>query len=161
MKVRSTDHAKVGSTNKPLVVCLECHRTGVTIESNNQTTVTNDLAGETVGNYVVLDNLKFPLFQKEWSAREELLLLQGIMKCGMGNWIDISEQYVKTKKADECEEHYFTFYYKSKENNLPTNEEDCIINGPRIVEDFGSQKQINLPIDQSKAEYAEKRINKF
>lgn len=59
------------------------------------------------------------------------------MKCGMGNWIDISEQYVKTKGASDCEEHYFTFYYKSKENNLPTNEEDCIINGPRVVEDVG------------------------
>lgn len=36
------------------------------------------------------------------------------MKCGMGNWIDISEQYVKTKTPQDCENHYFTFYYKSK-----------------------------------------------
>lgn len=55
---------------------------------------------ETVGKYVVLDNLNFQLFDKNWSAKEELLLLQGIMKCGMGNWIDISEQYVKSKDAE-------------------------------------------------------------
>jgi hypothetical protein len=50
----------------------------------------------------------------------------------MGNWIDISEQYVKTKQPDACEEHYFTFYYKSKEFNIST-EEDCIIKGHRKV----------------------------
>lgn len=106
-------------------MCLECLRTGMTISNanNNQ---------ETIGNYIVLDNLKFPMFSADWTAKEELLLLQGIMKCGMGNWMDISEQYIKTKTAEECEEHYFTFYYKSKENNLPV-EEDCIIKGPRKV----------------------------
>ena len=80
---------------------------------------------------MVLDNLKFQLFHKDWTAKEELLLLQGIMKCGMCNWIDISEQYVKGKSPIDCEEHYITFYYKSKENNIPTNEEDVIITGPR------------------------------
>ena len=70
---------------------------------------------ETIGKYIVLDNLQFQLFTEDWDAREELLLLQGIMKCGLGNWFDISEQYVKTKSAPACEIHYFTFYYKSKE----------------------------------------------
>jgi transcriptional adapter 2-alpha len=46
---------------------------------------------ETVGKYVVLDNLKFNIFSRDWTAKEELLMLQGITKCGMGNWIDISE----------------------------------------------------------------------
>ena len=55
------------------------------------------------------------------------------MKCGMGNWIDIAEQYVKSKTASDCEGHYFAFYYKNKENNLPTVEEDCIIEGPRKI----------------------------
>lgn len=92
----------------------------------------NNLESETVGRYIVLDNLKFSIFSRDWTAKEELLLLQGITKCGMGNWIDISEQYVKTKTPDECEEHYFTFYYKSKEDNLPV-ENDCIIKGQRVI----------------------------
>jgi hypothetical protein len=49
------------------------------------------------------------------------------MKCGMGNWIDISDLYVKTKNPQECEMHYFTFYYKSKEDNMPTID-DCLVN---------------------------------
>jgi len=52
---------------------------------------TNNLASDTVGKYTVLDNLKFPLFSPDWTAKDELLLLQGITKCGMGNWIDISD----------------------------------------------------------------------
>ena len=31
------------------------------------------------------------------------------MKCGLGNWTDISEQYLKAqKRPDECETHYFS-----------------------------------------------------
>lgn len=63
------------------------------------------------------------------------------MKCGMGNWIDISEQYVKTKTAADCEEHYFTFYYKSKEHNMP-DELDCIINGNREISFAGCEEPI-------------------
>lgn len=40
--------------------------------------------------YHVFDNLNFPLFTKDWTAHEELKILQGIMKCGLGNWADIS-----------------------------------------------------------------------
>jgi len=103
------------------VICLECHRKGVKpINKEGKDSEPN------VSKYAVLDNLNFQLFSPDWSAKEELLLLQGIMKCGMGNWIDISEQYIKTKSPEDCEDHYFTFYYKSKENNLPTND-DLII----------------------------------
>ena len=50
----------------------------------------------------------------------------------MGNWVDIADQYIKTKDPKECEEHYFSFYYKSRDDALP-NIDDCIIKGPRIV----------------------------
>lgn len=31
VKIRSAQHINVGNQGKPLVVCLECHRTGVTV----------------------------------------------------------------------------------------------------------------------------------
>lgn len=79
---------------------------------------------------MILDNLKFSMFHPDWNAKEELFLIQGIMKCGMGNWIDISDLYVKTKTDKECEQHYFTFFYKNKENFMPT-EDDCLFGQPR------------------------------
>jgi len=48
------------------------------------------------------------------------------MKCGLGNWKEVSDQYVKTKSPKDCEEHYYTFYFRSKEEHLP-NQEDYII----------------------------------
>lgn len=74
----------------------------------------------------------------------------------MGNWIDISEQYIKTKTPEECEEHYFTFYYKSKQDSLPT-EKDCIITGSRLIHNGN----IKIPIDESKALESEKRRKAF
>lgn len=74
--------------------------------------------------------MNFPLFSKDWTAKEELLLIQGIMKCGLGNWVDISEQYIRSKEAKECEDHYYTFYYKSKLDPLPNND-DVIAKGTR------------------------------
>ena len=33
----------------------------------------------------------FPLFIKQWSARDELELIEGIMRHGLGNWHDVAE----------------------------------------------------------------------
>lgn len=155
MKIKSTDHEAAG---KPIVVCLECHRTGAPVTAQTSNTANNKAVPETVGKYIVLDNLKFPLVSPDWSAKEELLLIQGIMKCGMGNWIDISEQYIKTKTPDECEEHYFTFYYKSKENNLPTGD-DCIIQGSRnISKNAQGESVLEIPVNQAKSDNSFKRV---
>lgn len=49
------------------------------------------------------------------------------MKCGLGNWKDVAEQYVKGGKTpDDCEEHFFTFYSRSLHEHIP-NDEDFII----------------------------------
>lgn len=47
------------------------------------------------------------------------MLIQGIMKCGLGNWIDIQEQFVKNKSAKDCENHYFGLVYKSYDPKEP------------------------------------------
>ena len=117
VKVRCLD-----CTTTPIHMCLECHRTGEEKYDHKSTHA-----------YYILDNLNFPLFIKNWSAKEELMLIQGIMKCGLGNWIDISEQYVKTKDSKECEDHYFTFYYKARDDSLPDPQMDVIMRTPKHV----------------------------
>lgn len=55
----------------------------------------------------------FPLLVKEWSARDELELAEGIMKFGLGNFQDICEQTSlkhKGKTHSECRDHYFALY---------------------------------------------------
>jgi hypothetical protein len=84
------------------------------------------------------------------------MLIQGIMKCGLGNWIDISEQYVKHKTPKECEEHYFSFYYKSIADFLP-KQDDCIIKGPRIVRG----DQIEYDYYENKVMQAQERVSEY
>jgi hypothetical protein len=40
------------------------------------------------------------------------------MKCGMGNWADITLQFVKTKTADECEKFYLGKLYMCGEDHI-------------------------------------------
>lgn len=47
--------------------------------------------------------------EADWTAEEELLLLEAIEMFGMGNWKDIAE-HVATKSDRKCENHYMTAY---------------------------------------------------
>lgn len=76
-------------------------------------------------------------------------MLQGITKCGMGNWIDISEQYVKSKSPEEVEEHYFAFYYKTKETPYPSTD-DIIFKSNRQIRQDRNETIIEIPYDNRK-----------
>jgi len=47
--------------------------------------------------YHVITKLDFPIFDLKWSAKEELLLFEGLEKYGFGNWIDISSHIATDK----------------------------------------------------------------
>jgi len=55
--------------------------------------------------YNVLQNLNFVLFDKKWSAKQELLLFEGLAKFGFGNWRMIAE-HIGGKSAAETKKHY-------------------------------------------------------
>jgi hypothetical protein len=66
--------------------------------------------------YLVYDNLSFPLFDPAWTASEELSLVQGIMKYGLGNWNDIAENFLRGRSASLCEAHYFGMLYRKSDH---------------------------------------------
>lgn len=74
--------------------------------------------------YYVMDRLNFPLFSSDFSAREELALLQGLMKMGMDNFTEIADQHLPGKDPKKCEAHYYSFYYKSNQDPLPAMDTD-------------------------------------
>ena len=101
------------SGKSPFVICLECLRHGKTSE---------DFPGHKADHdYYVFDNLEFPLLTDDWTAFEEIRLIQGIMKCGLGNWQEIAESYVKgsstatAKTPEQCETHYYGVLMKQEE----------------------------------------------
>ncbi|DAZ98929.1 TPA: LOW QUALITY PROTEIN: hypothetical protein N0F65_001368 [Lagenidium giganteum] len=81
-----------------------CVRAGSEADSTSAVNVTNGAAaskdGSAAGN--------------EWTAEEELLLLEGIEMFGMGNWKDIGD-HVVTKSEKKCESHYMTAYLSTSD----------------------------------------------
>ncbi|CAN7132211.1 unnamed protein product [Brassica rapa subsp. narinosa] len=68
--------------------------------------------------YRVMGNLTFPLICPDWSADDEMLLLEGLEIYGMGNWAEVAE-HVGTKSKEQCLEHYRNIYLNSPFFPLP------------------------------------------
>lgn len=72
--------------------------------------------------YIPISPNSFPLFG-DWTADEELLLLEGISKYGFGNWNQVADMVnrlsPKNKTASECENHYAEHYIRSKCSPFP------------------------------------------
>ena len=60
--------------------------------------------------YHVLNRLNFPLFEDNWSAEEEVLLMEGMEKYGFGNWGDIADHLATDKTPEDLVYHYERVY---------------------------------------------------
>lgn len=60
-------------------------------------------------NYRLIDNGTFHLICEEWTADEEMLLLDGIEQHGLGNWEDIAD-HIGTKTDEEAKSHFEEVY---------------------------------------------------
>ena len=69
-------------------------------------------------NYSILNKMNENIFTNDWTLGDEIKLLGAIEKLGLENWEEISK--ILGKGKFECESHYYTFYYKSKNDYLPS-----------------------------------------
>jgi transcriptional adapter 2-alpha len=88
-------------------LCVECFRTGKQQADHLRT-----------HPYRLLDRYAHPIFDLEWGADEEWLLMEAIDTFGLGNWADIAD-YVGTKDLDECRAHYIEYYIQSSDYPVP------------------------------------------
>lgn len=63
--------------------------------------------------YKIINPIKTAIYDSDWTADEESLLLEGIGLFGYGNWVDVSE-HVGSKSKYRCETHYERSYLKSE-----------------------------------------------
>ena len=92
---------------EPFITCAECpHRFCLRCFSQGAETEIH----ENRHAYVIThDNVKvFP--NSNWSAKEEKKLLDKILRCGFGNWVDISAA-MATRTPQECRDHYMKYYF--------------------------------------------------
>jgi transcriptional adapter 2-alpha len=103
-------------TGMPRIKCADCENFDLCM---NCFAAGNEVAPHKNSHaYRVVDNIAFPLFHKDWTAEEELLLLEGIETYGVGNWRDVSD-HVGSKDKTTCENHYINTYLKSQNKPLP------------------------------------------
>ena len=66
--------------------------------------------------------MNWPIFTKDWAAIEEILLLKALSTSGIDNWEETTN-LLSLKSPERIENHFYTLYYKSKENPLPDNKD--------------------------------------
>ena len=61
----------------------------------------------------VIEQNSVPIYDKNWGADEELLLLEGAEIYGLGSWADIADHIGGYRTKDEVREHYEKTYLES------------------------------------------------
>ncbi|CAG8452641.1 452_t:CDS:10 [Acaulospora morrowiae] len=107
-------HANIGNTVRincsvcqDFNLCVTCFASGEELENH-----------KSWHGYRVLEQYSFPLFNEDWGADEEELLIEGAEMHGLGNWADIAE-YIGSRTKEECEKHYMETYVNSESWPLP------------------------------------------
>ncbi|KAJ3194458.1 Transcriptional adapter ada2 [Irineochytrium annulatum] len=74
--------------------CVDCFASGAEVKNHKKHHA-----------YMVKECLDFPIFHVDWTAQEELLLVDSLKMFGLGNWEQISD-HIGTKTKEEVEKHY-------------------------------------------------------
>lgn len=90
----------------PCSLCLNCFAKGLENKTH-----------ENCHHYEVVKN-DFDLFESQWTALDELKLLDALLDSGHGNWSEIAHQ-VATKTGHQCEQHYNRNYISDPITPLP------------------------------------------
>ena len=70
--------------------------------------------------YHVINRLTFPLYEENWTAEEELLILEGLEKYGLGNWSDIADHIGTDKTGEDAHNHYEKIYMSNRDKMPPS-----------------------------------------
>ena len=91
----------------------------------------------------MIEQNSFPIFDRDWGADEELLLIEGAETYGLGSWADIADHIGGFREKDEVRDHYLQTYVDSPYFPLPKrcSPHDCELANEIPREEFQSQKK--------------------
>ncbi|KAK5070003.1 Transcriptional adapter ada2 [Lithohypha guttulata] len=69
--------------------------------------------------YRVVEQNSIPIYTDDWGADEELLMLEGSERYGLGSWADVAEHIGGYREKDEVRDHYIHTYIESSLFPLP------------------------------------------
>ncbi|GAB0133081.1 hypothetical protein EsDP_00001497 [Epichloe bromicola] len=104
----------------------------------------------------VIEQNSFPIFEREWGADEELLLLEGAEIYGLGSWADIADHIGGFREKDEVRDHYLQTYVDSPNFPLPKRcrPHDCELANEIPREEFQAQKKRRIEERREKSKSA-------
>jgi hypothetical protein len=83
-----------------LQLCIGCYSMG----SRLKRPVRDDHVGHKTSHaYRVCQKYNFPIFRPDWTASDELMLINGLMFYGVGNWSGISSQVSNAESFASCD----------------------------------------------------------
>ena len=101
------------------LICLKCLMIKLKNNSHEIESINylNDSNPHKYTYYRIINKMEEPIFTEDWSFGDEIKLLGGLERLGIGNWEEISK--ITGKGKFECESHYYAFYYKKNDDFIP------------------------------------------
>lgn len=90
-------------------ICLHCFRVGAADEHPHKPD----------HPYRIVETNNTPLFDTEWSANDELRLIDALCEYGPDHWKAVAQYIGKSKEA--CERHYIRFYLSDENKPISTS----------------------------------------
>ena len=100
------------SVCKEFDLCVPCFSRGETSETRKS-------HDPQTHHFHVVEQNSIPIYTNDWGADEELLLLEGAERYGLGSWADIAEHIGGYRGKDEVRDHYVDTYVNSELFPLP------------------------------------------
>ncbi|KAJ3409087.1 Transcriptional adapter ada2 [Chytriomyces hyalinus] len=97
-----------GADGEPLDLCVPCFAGGVETKGHLRS-----------HDYIVKEGLDWPILESDWTAREELMLVDGLKLYGIGNYDQIST-HIGTKTKEQVDDHYRRVYCSSELWPMPS-----------------------------------------
>ena len=146
-------------------LCINCFIFKTNFDSKNEIYYTENeytLVKYKFRDYRILAKMSDPLFTEDWSLGDEIKLLGAVERLGIENWDEISK--IINKGKFECKSHYYTFYYKDKNDYLINDKEVNINNKSKDIFIENKVKENNLLFDLTQnigyIPFSEKNNNK-
>ena len=110
-------------SNDVFDLCIDCFARGAELPAKTGPNNETIFGHYNTHQYIVISANTFPLFHTDWTADEEIYLLEAISKLGYGNWQEvaffINQVTDQNKTQEDCEQHYNEYYLNNKTAPLP------------------------------------------
>lgn len=127
-------------------LCVQCFSDGKSSSSHQPAT----------HPFRVIEQNSFPIFEEDWGADEELLLIEGCETYGLGSWADIADHIGGFRSKDEVRDHYLKTYVESPCFPLPKrcSPHDMDLANQISREEFQSRKKRRIEERKDEAKNA-------